>query len=71
MFTSHNSSCPVCRKQQSLDPRDYTVDSLLMAFIRDNVSTPQPTETDQLVPASKCEEEYPAKVTDIALPPMV
>lgn len=39
MFTSHNSSCPVCRKQQSLDPRDYTVDSLLMSFIRDKVST--------------------------------
>jgi len=62
MFTSHNSSCPVCRKQQSLDPRDYTVDSLLMSFIRDNVSTPPPSDTDQLLPPAVPE------TTDIALP---
>jgi len=62
MFTSHNSSCPVCRKQQSLDPRNYTVDSLLMSFIRDKVS-PLTVDISPMV-----ENELPPKVDDISLP---
>jgi len=40
LFTSQKSACPVCRKEQSLDPRHYIVDSLLMAFIKDNFPNP-------------------------------
>jgi len=40
-----------------------------MSFIRDNV-TPPPTETDQLVPATKCELPVTNNVTDVALPSM-